>query len=509
VRQFRFGSAFLAIIISAAAAQMFGGGVAVAAPLSNARGLPKPVAVPLHSSARVGNQADPPITTACASFGTTSGSTFTLFANCPTTAQLTVPTSITTVNGAGHTITATDPAAGFFSGAVLTNDPLNHSMAIENLIISGTFTPMPCVRGTLFGIHFNDASGSVSNVTVDGITEDTGCTNLIGIGIRADGVTAQRTVTITNTRVTNYQRNGMDARGSMTMNISGSFVHPKNLSGVIAQNGVVYSATAAGQPGGSVSGSTIYGIGDEIQEPTPALAVQPAIIMLGAKNVTITNNTLTSDPSHLSGPDAGVIVEDTNENGTGTLSTGIVVSFNHITRSHPNSPQDLNGFGVWVVSGSQATLICNTFSNWKTNVVGAVQIDCTPLPPGTECHAYSAPPLTAQGGTPPYSFSASGQLPPGLSISSAGAITGTPTAAGTFNFTVHLVDSSSPPLTATQAGAITIAPDCATPTPAPTGGVSGVTAPTTGAAAPSSLLVTALLAGGAAFLVLGLRRRRS
>ena len=55
----------------------------------------------------------------------------------------------------------------------------------------------------------------------------------------------------------------------------------------------------------------------------------------------------------------------------------------------------------------------------------------------------------------------SGTLPPGLSLSSGGAITGTPTAAGTFNFTLKLVDSTG--LTATQAQTITIAPDCAPP----------------------------------------------
>jgi uncharacterized repeat protein (TIGR01451 family) len=44
-----------------------------------------------------------------------------------------------------------------------------------------------------------------------------------------------------------------------------------------------------------------------------------------------------------------------------------------------------------------------------------------------------------------------------LSLSSAGAITGTPTEAGTFHFTFKLVDSTG--LTATQAKTITIAPD--------------------------------------------------
>ena len=52
--------------------------------------------------------------------------------------------------------------------------------------------------------------------------------------------------------------------------------------------------------------------------------------------------------------------------------------------------------------------------------------------------------LVGSGGVPPYTFSiTSGSLPPGLTLnSSTGAITGTPTTAGTFNFTDELTDSS-------------------------------------------------------------------
>jgi hypothetical protein len=52
--------------------------------------------------------------------------------------------------------------------------------------------------------------------------------------------------------------------------------------------------------------------------------------------------------------------------------------------------------------------------------------------------------LVASGGVPPYTFSiTSGSLPPGLTLNaSTGAITGTPTQAGNFNFTAQVVDST-------------------------------------------------------------------
>lgn len=51
--------------------------------------------------------------------------------------------------------------------------------------------------------------------------------------------------------------------------------------------------------------------------------------------------------------------------------------------------------------------------------------------------------LEGSGGQPPYSWDvASGSLPPGLTLTGAGVIIGTPTAVGTYNFTVEITDSS-------------------------------------------------------------------
>ena len=52
--------------------------------------------------------------------------------------------------------------------------------------------------------------------------------------------------------------------------------------------------------------------------------------------------------------------------------------------------------------------------------------------------------FSASGGTPGYTYVLlSGALPAGLSLSSAGVLSGTPTVAGTFNFTVRATDSST------------------------------------------------------------------
>ncbi len=69
--------------------------------------------------------------------------------------------------------------------------------------------------------------------------------------------------------------------------------------------------------------------------------------------------------------------------------------------------------------------------------------------------------LVATGGVKPYTFSIiAGSLPPGLTLnSSTGAITGTPTTYGTFNFTAQVIDSTgSTAGTTTSNCTITIAP---------------------------------------------------
>lgn len=86
-------------------------------------------------------------------------------------------------------------------------------------------------------------------------------------------------------------------------------------------------------------------------------------------------------------------------------------------------------------------------------------ITTTSLPSGAVSAAYSAT-LQASGGVTPYTWSVTvGTLPAGLSLNaSTGAITGTPTATGTSNFTVQVADSETIPATQTQALSITVNP---------------------------------------------------
>ncbi len=85
-------------------------------------------------------------------------------------------------------------------------------------------------------------------------------------------------------------------------------------------------------------------------------------------------------------------------------------------------------------------------------VIAALAIPAATLPPAIVGASYSQL-LAASGGTPPYAWSVTtGALPTGLSLSTAGLISGMPAAVGISSFTVQVTDSNS--LTATQSFSI-------------------------------------------------------
>ncbi|HZU21582.1 MAG TPA: DUF4082 domain-containing protein, partial [Terriglobales bacterium] len=116
------------------------------------------------------------------------------------------------------------------------------------------------------------------------------------------------------------------------------------------------------------------------------------------------------------------------------------------------------------VAGGSATITATqgsiSGSTLLTVQPATLTITTSALANGTQNVAYSAT-LNATGGTPPLAWSlANGTtLPAGLSLSGSGSITGTPTVAGTFSFTVQAQDSAVTPQSATRNLSITLAPN--------------------------------------------------
>jgi uncharacterized repeat protein (TIGR01451 family) len=344
---------------------------------------------------------------------TETATTWTLSANCTATGTISVPDGVT-LNGAGHTITVT----GSFSGAAVQN--AGATMSVEDLTIAGSgLTGVPPT-----GILLSNASGSLTNVHVTGMTAGTGVQ--AGFGVRVEA-TSPETVTVTGSSVTGFQKNGLVAFGAgATVNVSGStFGPPDLLPGVIGQNSVLYQNGA----GGTFSGNKVIGAPSNRDD-----AVSTGILLFGANNVTITGNTIGG-----AGVDMGVGVYD---------STGVTASHNTLTKTP--APEGVKNYfgttGVFIDETSEVTSTANTFSGWEDNIVGAHQepyiVTTSPLPHGTEGRAYSVN-LEALAEDPTSDLTWSvihGSLPPGLKIKNDPGIVGTPTEAGTFHFTLQVHD---------------------------------------------------------------------
>src|SRR6266513_916568 len=98
-------------------------------------------------------------------------------------------------------------------------------------------------------------------------------------------------------------------------------------------------------------------------------------------------------------------------------------------------------FTVQVTDSVNSTAMTNL--RILINAAPPLIVTTTALSNGTAGAAYPSTNLQASGGVPPYAWSvttAATTFPPGLTLSSAGQITGTPTAAATYNFTVQVKD---------------------------------------------------------------------
>jgi hypothetical protein len=118
--------------------------------------------------------------------------------------------------------------------------------------------------------------------------------------------------------------------------------------------------------------------------------------------------------------------------GTGILSGGIATY---------NTTLAVGTHNITAVYAGNSTYAASTSNTITQAVVAKPVIKTTSLPGGTNNKSYSQM-LSVSGGAAPFTWAITGSLPPGLSLNaSTGAISGKPTATGTFSFTVKVTDS--------------------------------------------------------------------
>jgi phospholipase C len=123
---------------------------------------------------------------------------------------------------------------------------------------------------------------------------------------------------------------------------------------------------------------------------------------------------------------------------TGTLPPGVTMNANGNLSGTPTAVGTFS-FAVTVTDANRLT----ASGNFDVTVnAQPPQITTGRLPQGQQGNTYSQV-FTATGGTPPYTWSVSaGTPPPGVTMNANGNLSGTPTAAGTFSFTVTVTDAN-------------------------------------------------------------------
>ena len=119
--------------------------------------------------------------------------------------------------------------------------------------------------------------------------------------------------------------------------------------------------------------------------------------------------------------------------------TPLATSFLGVSQLSATVPQSLlsaQGFAAISIvnpNGARSNSLLFTIAGRPLSITAAA------LPAATAGVAYTFA-LTASGGTPDYTWQLVDSLPSGLALSAEGIVSGTPTAAGSFNFTVSVTD---------------------------------------------------------------------
>ncbi len=197
------------------------------------------------------------------------------------------------------------------------------------------------------------------------------------------------------------------------------------------------------------------GVGTIVNDdPLPSLSINDVTVLEG--NAGTVNAVFTVSLSTASGQTVSVNyatadgtatqpADYTDASGTLIFSIGTTTQTIIVPVIGETVPEANETFFVNLSGATNATIADNQGVGTITNDDVPVTVNPATLPNGAVAAAYSQT-VTASGGIAPYNFAVTaGALPAGLTLTSGGALSGTPTAGGTFNFTITATDSSSIP----------------------------------------------------------------
>ncbi|MGA8101849.1 MAG: hypothetical protein WB869_06830 [Candidatus Acidiferrales bacterium] len=254
----------------------------------------------------------------------------------------------------------------------------NATVSLRNVTVDGANNGINNCALDIRGIYYQNASGTINDVATRNqvlSTGLTGCESGQGIFIQSGyGSTVKEKVTVENSSVTNFQKNGITGDGTtLTVMVMGNYIVGQGPTTGAAENGVQISDGAAGKV---MNNATI----DEIWAPDTSSDTGDAasgILIYAAENIEVGNNTVGStqfgivsvtDPTSGTPSDPQGLGDDTNIHNNAVMGTQIfdgidVCSNNNMVQNNTIYSSTESGVHVDSTCGSTGT---------KNNVSGNV-----------------------------------------------------------------------------------------------------------------------------------------
>jgi hypothetical protein len=293
---------------------------------------------------------------------------YTLLEDAETFSTITAPNHAT-IDGAGHTITAVEDAEHpEFKGAVLTSAVGDKTAAAElnvkNLhIATRGFAGGPNGTSDLTGIQMHRAGGTLTNVSVNGISEGDGHQEGNAISIRnrveLDNIDVPRAhVALKDIQVSNYQKTGLLLDGNLSFTVDdatvGAGAGPEGQdNSIIAANSLQISRGASG----AVTDSR-FALNSHAQAT--------AVLLYNAKNVDFDRSVIAGDAPARSGISV--------QNVSNTIDTNFTLRNSRVERS--NGAGVAGSTGLFVNAAPEgaitASVTATRFVGWEQDTTDNV-----------------------------------------------------------------------------------------------------------------------------------------
>ncbi|MCW2756972.1 MAG: Branched-chain amino acid transporter, amino acid-binding protein [Nocardioidaceae bacterium] len=310
-----------------------------------------------------------------------SGTTITLTSDCYLASTLTVPDGFT-LDGNGHTINAVEitengntfPTAVVQSASGAGGASAVATLNVRNLNIVGRFGTNADTN--VYGINFENAGGSLTNVSVVGITHGIGGQTNRAVRVNNAGTT-RANLAISGLKIRNFSKSGLYVNGPVDVNATGMDIgYAASPDGTQLTTVAANSVSLLNGASGSIANSTIAGnrySTDNTGGPNDALAA--AILLIDPGTVTVSGTTITGQDS-----DVGVYVS----NDVTTRTATVKVTCTSLKRTAGGDADPTYGQAILNDGGAgqiALTVGSNSYSGWTTNVDGASTATVDPTCP--------------------------------------------------------------------------------------------------------------------------------